>query len=143
MKYVLTQSRRTMKDSVGLEAIFDSLRLTMWSRDGRMECTVELLKDLFGQAIQLVEVVCFIDALDECDEDHIRDGVLFFEHIGELAMASNIRFQVCFSSCHYPHIAIGSGIELVLEGQECHDQDMASYVDSELKIERSKVAAEI
>lgn len=63
-----------------------------------MECTVELLKDLFGQAIQLVEVVCFIDALDECDEDQIRDSVPFFEHIGELAMASNIRFQVCFLS---------------------------------------------
>ncbi|KND93677.1 Histone-lysine N-methyltransferase EHMT1 [Tolypocladium ophioglossoides CBS 100239] len=130
----------------GLDDIFDSLRLTVWPRDGQVQWSVELLKDLFGQAVQSLgqsQVVCFIDALDECDEDQIRDMLSFFENIGELAIASNIRFQVCFSSRHYPHITLARGLELVLEGQEGHNQDIANYVDSELKIGHSKVAEEI
>ncbi|POR32105.1 Ankyrin repeat domain-containing protein 50 [Tolypocladium paradoxum] len=135
-----------LESNLGLEAIFDSRHLTMWPRDGQMQWRVEFLKDLFEQAVQSLgqsQVVCFVDALDECDEDQIRDMVSFFEHIGELAIASNIGFQVCFSSRHYPHITVAHGLELVLEGQEGHDQDIANYIDSELKIGRSKVAGEI
>ncbi|KAH7156057.1 hypothetical protein EDB81DRAFT_716016 [Dactylonectria macrodidyma] len=129
-----------------LEAIFDSLHLTSWPQDGLMEWSVELLKDLFEQGVQLLgksEVVCFIDALDECNENQVRDMVSFFQHIGELATAFNIRFQVCFSSRHYPYITIDHGLELVLEGQVGHDQDIANYVNCELKIGHSKAADEI
>ena len=129
-----------------LDAIFDSLRLTAWPQGGQMQWSVELLKDLFEEAVQNLghlSVVFFIDALDECDEDQIRDMVSFFEHIGELTTPSNIRFRVCFSSRHYPYITIARGLELVLEGQEGHFQDIANYVDSELKIGHSKLAEEI
>ncbi|RYP73119.1 hypothetical protein DL769_004280 [Monosporascus sp. CRB-8-3] len=129
-----------------LDAIFDSLCLTVWPRDGQMQWSVESLKDLFEQAVQSLgqsRVVCFIDALDECDEDQIRDMLSSFERVGELAVASNIWFQVCFSSRHYPYITVARGLELVLEGQEGHDQDIANYVGSELKIGYSKVAEEI
>ena len=127
-----------------LDSVFDLLRLTTWPRDGQVHWSVESLKDLFQQAVQSLgptQVVCFIDALDECDEDQIRDMLSFFEHMGELAMASN--FRVCFSSRYYPHITISRGLELVLEGQEGHDQDIANYIDSKLQIGHSKVAEEI
>lgn len=130
----------------GLETIFDSLHLTSWPQGRQIQWSVESLKDLFEQAVQSLGrswVICFIDALDECDEDQIRDMVTFFEHIGAQAIASNIRFQVCFSSRHYPYITIARGLELVLEGQGVHDQDIASYVKSELKIGHSRVAQEI
>jgi hypothetical protein len=130
----------------GLEVIFDSLRLTAWPQDGQVQWSVELLKYLFERAVQELghsPVVCFIDALDECNEDQIRDMLSFFEHIGEQAVASNIQFHVCFASRHYPHVTIARGLTLVLEGQEGHDQDIANYVDSELKIGRSKVVGEI
>lgn len=129
----------------GLETIFDSLRLTSLPQGGQVQWSVELLKDAFEQAVQKLGqswVVCFIDALDECDEDQIRDMRSFFEHTGALAIASNIRFQICFSSRHYPSISIAHGLELVLEGQEGHNQDIANYIDSELKIGHSIVAKE-
>ncbi|SPO03446.1 uncharacterized protein DNG_06129 [Cephalotrichum gorgonifer] len=135
-----------LKSIPGLDAIFDSLRLTVWPQDGQMQWSVESLKDLFQLALQSLgqsQVVCFVDALDECDEDQVRDMVSFFEHMGELANASNIQFQVCFSSRHYPYITITHGLELVLEGQEGHDKDIANYVDTELKIGHSKVAEDI
>ncbi len=130
----------------GLEVVFDSLHLTAWPRGGQIQWSVELLKDLFEQAVQGLgqsRVVCFIDALDECNDDQARDMVSFFEHISELAVASDISFQICFSSRHYPHITIARGLGLVLEGQEGHDQDIASYVNSVLKIEHKKSGEEI
>lgn len=88
-------------------------------------------------------MVCYIDALDECDEHQIRDMVSFFEQVGELTTSAGIRFKVCFSSRHYPHITITKGLSLILKGQEGHSQDIVSYVDSELKLGRSKLAEQI
>ncbi|KEZ41456.1 Uncharacterized protein SAPIO_CDS7594 [Scedosporium apiospermum] len=129
-----------------LDAIFNSLRLTACRWDRPMQWSIESLQDLFEQAVQSLgqsRVVCYIDALDECDEDEIRKMLSLFERVGELAASSGIQFQVCFSSRHYPHITISQGLELALEDQEGHGQDITSYIDSELKIGQSKVAREI
>ena len=129
-----------------LDAIFSSLRLTACGWDRPMQWSIESLQDLFEQAVQSLgqsRVVCYIDALDECDEGEIRKMLSLFERVGELAVSSGIQFQVCFSSRHYPHITISQGLELVLEDQEGHGQDITSYIDSELKIGQSKVAREI
>ena len=85
-------------------------------------------------------MVCFIDALDECEEWQIRDMISFFKHVGELTVLAGITFWICFLSRHYPHITIRKGQGLVLEGQEGHNQDITNYLDSELKIGHSKVA---
>jgi hypothetical protein len=69
--------------------------------------------------------------------------IQFFEHIGDLAVSNGIRFQVCFSSRHYPYITIRNGLELVLEGQEGHSQDITKYVETELKIGKSKIAQQV
>ncbi|KAH6718065.1 hypothetical protein BKA61DRAFT_475878, partial [Leptodontidium sp. MPI-SDFR-AT-0119] len=129
-----------------LQCVFESLGFATWNSISHPQWSIELLKDLFGQAIQLLgqfSVLYFIDALDECDERQIRDMVTFFEHLGELTVSAAIRFQVCFSSRHYPHITIKQGLSLVLEGQEGHIQDIASYIDSNLKIGHSKLAEQI
>lgn len=57
-----------------LQGVFDSLGLVSRS-GGPRQWSVELLKQLFQQAVQGLEkssLVCFIDALDECDENQIR-----------------------------------------------------------------------
>jgi ankyrin repeat protein len=129
-----------------LQSVFDSLGLATTSIGIDYQWKVEILKTLLEQAIQNLRgfsVVCFIDALDECEEQQTRDMVQFFERVGELAVAENIVFQVCFSSRHYPYITIRQGLSLVLEGQEGHSQDIASYIKSELKIGRSRIAEEI
>ncbi|KAK6348028.1 hypothetical protein TWF718_005849 [Orbilia javanica] len=88
-------------------------------------------------------LICFIDALDECEEEQIRNMLSFFDSLGTLAVSKGTRLHVCFSSRHYPHITIRKGQEMVLEGQEGHDHDIASYLNSELKAGDSKQVAEI
>lgn len=106
-------------------------------------CTLEEedLKRIFIAAIQNLKqyrLICFIDALDECDEDEIRDLVIFLENLGQLAISSQIRFNVCLSSRHYPYIYIKMGVQLILEGQDDHVQDIAKYLNSELRAGNGK-----
>ncbi|KAF4806501.1 Vegetative incompatibility protein HET-E-1 [Colletotrichum siamense] len=114
--------------------------------NGTREWTIESLKDLFEEAVLNLEnlsVACFIDALDECDENEIRDMVSFFEHLAEATTRKNISFQVCFSSRHYPYITISKAVSLILEGQQGHEDDIINYVSSELKIGDGKIAHQL
>ena len=129
-----------------LQSVFDSLCLSIRDSSAKYQWTVETLKTLLEQVILSLgdsSLVCLIDALDECDERQIRDMTSFFEHVGELAVSAGVRFQVCFSSRHYPNITIRKEIRLDLEGQEGHTQDIISYLESELKIGQSKMAEQV
>jgi ankyrin repeat protein len=135
-----------LKQLPALQWVFDSVGLSSSSIRPDHQWGIELLKSLLEQTIQSLgqsSVVCFIDALDECEEEQVRDMVQFFERVGELSASAGIRFQICFSSRHYPHITIRKGQTLVLEGQEGHSQDITNYLESELKIGKSKIAQQI
>ena len=130
---------------LGHELYFSS-RLQSWSGQGKIDWTVEELKELLAKAIRappLSKLVLFIDALDECDEDEIRDMISLFEQIRDSAIATNLYFQVCLSSRHYPHITVSHARELILEGQGGHDEDITNYINSELKIGKGTSADEI
>jgi hypothetical protein len=88
-------------------------------------------------------VTCFIDALDECPESEIRDLVELFEDLGEIVAAKNIRFRVCFSSRHYPNVSLEKCQHFMLDGQSGHQQDIAAYIDSKLRLPTSKINKEI
>ncbi|KAL5610415.1 hypothetical protein FOBRF1_006532 [Fusarium oxysporum] len=99
---------------------------------------LNILKDLFRSAISSLDkraLTCFVDALDECDEQQVRDMVDFFEELAEQCVENNVRFQVCFSSRHYPYIDIKSGIRLTLEGQDGHNEDLKHYISKHLRIQ--------
>jgi ankyrin repeat protein/nucleoside phosphorylase len=119
-----------------LQDVFDSIRLTGLNDNEFPTWDVETVKSLFRYSVEKLgqrSLICFIDALDECDEDQVREMVAFFEELGYLTLSSQLKFRVCFSSRHYPYIIIGKGIELLLDDQEGHSQDLANYVHSELK----------
>ncbi|KAL2129397.1 hypothetical protein VTI74DRAFT_7841 [Chaetomium olivicolor] len=127
--------------------VFNSLGLRTWN-GGYHPWSIETLKSLFEEVVQglgELPVICFVDALDECDEGQIRDMISFFEHIGEMTTKANppIRVQVCFSSRLYPHISITKSLDLVLEEQQEHSKDIARDLDSELKIGHRKLAEQI
>lgn len=107
--------------------------------------TVDLLKDLFRAAVLAPghRLTCFVDALDECDEGEIRDMLDFFTELGELSLSQGAPFQVCLSSRHYPHITVDKCLELNLDVQSGHERDIVSYLETELKIGKSKAATEI
>lgn len=130
-----------------LQDVFESLELAMSTQAGRPhKWVIESLKELFEQAVQRLgqhRLICFIDALDECAEDEIRDMISFLQTISADTTSTGIEFYVCLSSRHYPHITIRKGITLVLEGQEGHRQDIANYLDTELNIGDTDLAKQI
>jgi ankyrin repeat protein len=125
--------------------VFDSLGLSTACISTEYNWSIEALETLLEQALRMLEkpTVCYIDALDECDERQIREMIAFFERIGEFVASSEIQFHICLSSRHYPHITIEKGIDLVLEGQEGHSQDITNYIQDKLKIGKSKLAQQI
>lgn len=129
-----------------LHTVFESTALSARNIGADHQWSDESLQTLFEQVIQNLgnlRVICFIDALDECETRQIRSMISFFERIGHLTASSGIQFQVCFSSRHYPEISIEKGLSLVLEGQEGHTHDITNYLGNELKIGKSKVAEQI
>jgi ankyrin repeat protein len=123
-----------------------SLSLVPSSIGADYQWTRHSLEDQLQQAVLSLgetPVMCFIDALDECEQWQVRSMISFFEHLGELAVSSGRSFRVCLSSRHYPEVNIRMGISLVLEGQEGHNQDINDYLESALRIGTSAAAQKI
>ncbi|PYI00247.1 purine and uridine phosphorylase [Aspergillus sclerotiicarbonarius CBS 121057] len=127
-----------------LQALFDEVR---WlNGEENISWSHTILQHLFRRSIALLGgrcITCFIDALDEYEEEQVRAMIDYIQSLGEHAISSGVQLHVCFSSRHYPHIAVEKGLELVLENQEGHTDDIARYLHSELKIGRSKQAGQI
>ncbi|KAJ5983604.1 hypothetical protein N7481_005703 [Penicillium waksmanii] len=110
-------------------------------------CTsLNVLKDLFSTAVLSLgerSLTCFVDALDECDEQQAVDMVQYFEDLAEQSTSENILFKVCFSSRHYPYLTLKKGIRLTLEDQIGHSQDLETYVTGRLQIQDPVLKAEL
>jgi hypothetical protein len=125
------------------------LQIVLDEQRQRDNWPVEVLSGLFREAVMLLGndgLTCYIDALDECSEAEIRDMIEVFEELTESAIVESINFRVCFSSRHYPRISIDACLELVLEGQEGHEGDIAAYIQRKLKTSarsKSEMAVEI
>jgi ankyrin repeat protein len=106
----------------------------------------EILKQLLVQVMQRLEqhnITVIIDAHDECDEDEVRDMIALFEELGEDAVSNGRTFRVLFSSRHYPHITIQQSVQIRLEDQHGHIQDIEKYLLSELRAGRGKHVKQI
>jgi hypothetical protein len=64
------------------------------------------------------------ELIPECDEDEVRDMIAFFERLGQDAISNGRAIHVFFSSRYYPHITIQRSIEMRLEDQHGHSQDI-------------------
>ncbi|KAK6537184.1 hypothetical protein TWF694_011381 [Orbilia ellipsospora] len=95
------------------------------------------LRDMFCQAVASLgqqPFTCFIDALDECDEQQVRAMVQDFEDLAEKSTQIGVSFRICFSSRHYPYIIVRRGLKVTLEDQPGHGEDLANYISSHLNI---------
>jgi hypothetical protein len=129
-----------------LQDVFDSIPYSTvqtkypWNLVTLQRLLKECIRRLDGAS-----VICFIDALDECEEQQVRDMISFFESVGEIASkaSSGHNFRTCFSSRHYPHITIKKSLELILSVQAEHNRDISNYIECELKIGHGKIAQQI
>jgi hypothetical protein len=71
----------------------------------------------------------FVDALDECDEDEVRQLVDFFRYLTTKAWSAGAQLNICLSSRHYPHISIEKCPEVFVE--RYNEQDILTYIESE------------
>lgn len=100
---------------------------------------MDLLKDIFEQATKDSTTVCLIDALDECEVAEIQKMVGWFDDIIE----AGSQLSICFASRHYPFVNIRTGLSLILEDQDEHEDDISSYLSMKLNIGHSKLAEQI
>ena len=120
-----------------LECVLDLVHISGEGDFVRYEWTIESLTLLLQEAMKRLgdtPLICFIDGLDECDEQQIRDMVLFFEISSKLARSSGSKFYICLASRHYPHITIEKGLEIILDRQAGHNQDITQYLSDNLRI---------
>jgi hypothetical protein len=107
---------------------------------------IELLKDVLREALLLVEsarLTCYVDALDECQDQDAREMVDFFDSLSTSAVASNVSVHVLLSSRHYPQIHISRCQQLTLEQQSDHSSDIVKYIEFKLQIGSSVMARDI
>ncbi|KAL7765148.1 hypothetical protein ACKLNR_003064 [Fusarium oxysporum f. sp. zingiberi] len=127
-----------------LECVLDDPDLLPRNQSGCPPLNV--LKDLLRAAVAKLgqrSFRCFIDALDECDEQQVMDLVEYFEELAEQFTEDNINLRICFSSRHYPYIDIKFGIRIILEEQIGHGSDLESYIKTHLRIKDRPLLAEL
>jgi hypothetical protein len=103
----------------------------------------EALKQTLTHAVKKLgsrPLTMFIDALDECDDNQATGMVGFFEELCDVAREARVQIKICFSSRHYPTIVIQRGIEVTLEDEIGHTEDIEQYVKSKLRLGKSKQA---
>lgn len=111
-------------------------------RDGWSE---EALKQTLKYAVPKLgnrSLTMFVDALDECDENKADDMVSFFEELCDYASETRVQVQICFSSRYYPTVVIEKGIEVSLEDETGHTEDIRKYVNSRLSLKSKSKHAE-
>jgi ankyrin repeat domain-containing protein 50 len=88
-------------------------------------------------------LLLLIDALDECNESEVRAVVSFLESLSVNAVGSNTVLNICLSSRYYPHVSIEIGLELTVEREGGHDQDIAKYVQHKLRVRNKEIEQEL
>jgi hypothetical protein len=103
----------------------------------------EALKQTLAHAIQKLgnrSLTIFVDALDECNKNYAAGMVCFFEELCDRAKEAQVQLQICFSSRHYPTVVIQKGVEVILEDEIGHTEDIKHYIKSKLRLGKSKQA---
>lgn len=89
-------------------------------QDGSIAWTKRDVKNLPSLTIKPLKrhhVLILIDAINECNQDEVKDMISFFQELGNFAVSCQATLRICLASRHYPHISLEKGIEFVIEDQ--------------------------
>ena len=95
--------------------------------------TLQELQSFFHESLTLsshFEIEIFLDALDECQDEEVRDIVRSFSSSASYAVSVGHPLKICWSSRHYPHITVEKCFEVTMEAQNA--PDIAAYIHQEL-----------
>lgn len=106
-------------------------------RNGKVDEWQEIeLKNFIFELVSrgdLPIVNIFIDALDEGEQDDIRQMVEFLEDLARLSTLRQITLRICLSSRHYPNISVEKSVSVVVEDQVAHENDIDLYIKAKLR----------
>ncbi|KAL2212316.1 hypothetical protein CC79DRAFT_1364594 [Sarocladium strictum] len=107
-----------------------------WPLPELLELLQEVLKLLAQDPVTI-----FLDALDECNEQQLQDMV---DCLCDLLEArSSTQLRICFASRYFPHITREGAIDLWLEKQKDHYQDVYVYIEGQLDSSKMKISKHI
>jgi hypothetical protein len=99
---------------------------------------VPILQNLLHETISSSggseSLVCFIDALDECEEKAIREVLRHLEELQEQAASLSATVRICLASRHYPDITIKDHHAIDLDRRSEHQHDISRCVQAALRI---------
>jgi len=127
-------------------AVFDSLNKRRLGLAERQGWSSTLLKDTFREAVLSLDqdqVTCFIDAMDECRQNDIESIIQYFDNLGDALVLDGKAFHVCLSSRHYPNLRSSKSVELVLENQNGHDEDIRRYIKQRLLVDSNDLGLDL
>ncbi|ETS84247.1 hypothetical protein PFICI_02272 [Pestalotiopsis fici W106-1] len=99
--------------------------------EGGLQWSIESIKQTFERALKKLDhqqqLICFIDALDECKEQEIRELVSWLDEL-----SCDHPLHACLATRHFPNITIRKGLQINLESRQEHIQDICCYVRDKL-----------
>lgn len=81
--------------------------------------------------------------MDECCHDDIEHIIQYFDNLGDALILEGKAFYVCLSSRHYPNLRSSKSVELLLESQHGHDDDIRQYIHQRLLIDREDLKRDL
>jgi protein SERAC1 len=124
---VVPQSRDTFRKFLALYRRMDK------NESERALWHVGVLKSFFQSAFMqtgMQRTIIFIDALDECTGEGMRDLAYFFRNVTTSAHKAGVELNICLSSRHYPTVTIRLCPEVIVE--DFNGPDMTRYVEQRL-----------
>jgi ankyrin repeat protein len=116
------------------------------SQEGRWEWRLQELKALLASAIKQGTsrpLLLLVDALDECDDVDKQQVVEFLESLSNNATHCGAILRICLSKRHHPPLRIQRCLELTVEDNQYHVEDIATYVQAKLAKRNHVIEAEI
>ncbi|KAK4033680.1 hypothetical protein C8A01DRAFT_39872 [Parachaetomium inaequale] len=83
----------------------------------------------------------FIDALEECELQTVREVVYFLAKVAKSAVESGLCLNICLSSRHYPTISVPNCLEIVVETG--NGPDIAAYIRDRFSFAPSSEASSV
>ncbi|KAI0112085.1 hypothetical protein GGR51DRAFT_507943 [Nemania sp. FL0031] len=116
--------------------------------EGRWQWEQSELKEFIRSKVvepqpQSKPLLLFVDALDECNEEHVRDVVSFLESLSVKAIQVGVKLRICLSSRHYPRVSMRKTLEITVERREEHGEDIDTYVGEKLLIDNRDIKRQV
>jgi hypothetical protein len=119
------------QDTQAQERLMETFR-RKWRQHGtRLTWSTGELRDFIFATAVLNSTIVLIDALDECQRDGIQTVVKFLEDWS----VRNSRYKtlrICLSSRLFPSISITKHLEMIVEHQSEHSEDIWRYISGKL-----------